>query len=96
MPHDWSIKQQASEENAGWLVQWVTSLEALVGTEKNFIVPKTHENKKVVIQFDGVYHQSDVYLNGKNIKLKGMNLHLDSGSLGTAVPDKSYCDQACG
>ncbi len=29
-------------------------------------------------------------LNGKNIKLKGMCLHHDAGSLGTAVPDRSY------
>lgn len=30
------------------------------------------------------------FLNGKNIKLKGVNLHQDAGSLGTAVPDMSY------
>jgi beta-galactosidase len=29
-------------------------------------------------------------LNGKTIKLKGMCLHQDAGSLGTAVPDRSY------
>jgi beta-galactosidase len=30
------------------------------------------------------------FINGKNIKLKGMNLHQDAGALGTAVPDRSY------
>ncbi len=30
------------------------------------------------------------FLNGKNMKLKGVNLHQDAGSLGTAVPDMSY------
>lgn len=29
-------------------------------------------------------------LNGKSVKLKGMCLHQDAGSLGTAVPDRSY------
>lgn len=29
-------------------------------------------------------------LNGKQVKLKGMCLHQDAGSLGTAVPDRSY------
>lgn len=29
-------------------------------------------------------------LNGKNIKLKGVCLHQDAGSLGTAVPNRSY------
>lgn len=30
------------------------------------------------------------FLNGQNIKMKGMNLHQDAGALGTAVPDRSY------
>jgi beta-galactosidase len=30
------------------------------------------------------------FINGKPIKLKGMNLHQDAGALGTAVPDRSY------
>ena len=30
------------------------------------------------------------FLNGENLKMKGMNLHQDAGSLGTAVPDRSY------
>ncbi len=32
---------------------------------------------------------SGFFLNGKNIKLKGVNLHQDAGSMGTAVPDMS-------
>lgn len=30
------------------------------------------------------------FLNGENIKMKGVNLHQDAGALGTAVPDRSY------
>lgn len=30
------------------------------------------------------------FLNGKNIKMKGMCLHQDAGCLGVAVPDRSY------
>ena len=30
------------------------------------------------------------FLNGKSLKLKGMCLHQDAGSLGVAVPDRSY------
>ncbi|WP_159522981.1 glycoside hydrolase family 2 TIM barrel-domain containing protein [Sunxiuqinia indica] len=39
------------------------------------------------IRFDA---NKGFFLNGENIKLKGMCLHPDAGSLGTAVPDKSY------
>jgi beta-galactosidase len=34
--------------------------------------------------------QKGFFLNGENIKMKGVNLHQDAGSLGTAVPDRSY------
>lgn len=39
------------------------------------------------IRFDA---DKGFFLNGKNIKMKGTNLHQDAGSLGTAVPDRSY------
>lgn len=39
------------------------------------------------IDFDS---EKGFLLNGKQVKLKGMCLHQDAGSLGTAVPDRSY------
>ncbi|MBB3061180.1 sugar-binding domain-containing protein [Microbulbifer rhizosphaerae] len=70
LPHDWSVKQQVSKENAGqgWMAGAMGYFPGGIGWyRKSFTVPKSHENKKVVIQFDGVYHQSNVYLNGKHL-----------------------------
>jgi beta-galactosidase len=34
---------------------------------KTFTVPDDYKNKTVKIQFDGVYHRCDVYVNGKHV-----------------------------
>jgi beta-galactosidase len=70
LPHDWSIKQPVSKENSGrsWMEGAMGYLPGGIGWyRKNFVVSKNYENRKVVIQFDGVYHQSDVYINGKHL-----------------------------
>ncbi|MDA3816966.1 MAG: DUF4982 domain-containing protein [Prolixibacteraceae bacterium] len=70
LPHDWSIKQLASKENSGkgWMGGAMGYLPGGIGWyRKNFTIPETYENKKLTIQFDGVYHQSDVYINGKHL-----------------------------
>ncbi len=64
LPHDWSIKSPIKEENGramGFLpggIGWY---------RKSFTIPDTYNEKKVSILFEGVYHQSDVYLNGKHL-----------------------------
>ncbi|MCX2678655.1 DUF4982 domain-containing protein [Galbibacter sp. EGI 63066] len=70
LPHDWSIEQAVSKENAGqgWMDGSMGYLPGGTGWyRKSFTVPVTYKDKKVVIQFDGVYHQSDVYVNGKHL-----------------------------
>ncbi|MCX2678667.1 DUF4982 domain-containing protein [Galbibacter sp. EGI 63066] len=70
LPHDWSIKQPVSKENAGkgWMAGAMGYLPGGIGWyRKGFQLPKSDEGKKVVIQFDGVYHQSDVYINGEHL-----------------------------
>ncbi|MGS2764347.1 glycoside hydrolase family 2 TIM barrel-domain containing protein [Sinomicrobium sp. M5D2P9] len=72
LPHDWSIKQQVSKENAGkgWMEGAMGFFPGGIGWyRKSFTVPETYKNRKVVIQFDGIYHQSDVYINGKHLGL---------------------------
>jgi beta-galactosidase len=62
LPHDWSIKQPISKNNnpaMGFLpggIGWY---------RKTFTIPDEYKNKTVKILFDGVYHQSDVFINGK-------------------------------
>lgn len=64
LPHDWSIEQEFTvlgEAESGFL---------LGGTgwyRKSFVMPQKYEGKSIVIDFDGVYMNAEVYVNGKKI-----------------------------
>ena len=62
LPHDWSIEEEFTvqgEAESGFL---------LGGTgwyRKHFVVPEKYEGKEFTINFDGVYMNAEVYVNGK-------------------------------
>jgi hypothetical protein len=62
LPHDWTVKQHASPELAsctGYLpggIAWY---------RKNINVPSGEKGNKVYIYFEGVYNNSEVFINGK-------------------------------
>ena len=62
LPHDWSIEGEFTvqgEAESGFL---------LGGTgwyRKHFVVPEKYKDKEFTINFDGVYMNSEVYVNGK-------------------------------
>ena len=64
LPHDWSIHMSANKENGAPMgfypggVGWY---------RKTFTVPSNYKGKNVTLNFGGVYHQSDVYINGKHL-----------------------------
>lgn len=64
LPHDWSIKLDFEESiggSAGFLpggIGWY---------RKRFEVPTSYQGKIVSILFDGIFHQSDVYINGHHL-----------------------------
>jgi len=64
LPHDWNIKMKFDETAGG-------SAAYLPGTvgwyRKSFNVPKSYAGKQVLILFDGIFHQSDVYINGQHL-----------------------------
>ena len=63
LPHDWSIEGSFSEKNP--TTQAEGGLPAGIGWyRKMFIVPNSSKNKKVFIDFDGVYRNSEVWING--------------------------------
>lgn len=63
LPHDWSITGNFDEKNP--TTQAEGGLPAGIGWyRKSFIVPKTSVGKKIFIDFDGVYHNSEVWING--------------------------------
>ncbi len=64
LPHDWNIKMKFDKAGNG-------SAAYLPGTigwyRKSFTVPKNYAGKHITILFDGIFHQSDVYINGQHL-----------------------------
>src|SRR5215467_13991963 len=64
LPHDWSIEGPYSPENAsgtGYLpggIGWY---------RKSFVLPDLAADRKVFLEFDGVYRDSDVWINGHHL-----------------------------
>ena len=64
LPHDWSIKLNFDHSISGSAAH----LPGGIGWyRKAFIVPASYKNKSVSVLFDGIFHQSDVYINGKHL-----------------------------
>ncbi|GAB3416458.1 sugar-binding domain-containing protein [Niabella aquatica] len=65
VPHDWSIEQPFVNDKKlsanGFLpggIGWY---------RKHFTVSQKNQGKKIYLHFEGVYHQSDVYINGHHL-----------------------------
>lgn len=66
LPHDWSVEGEIAEDNPsrssggfypggiGWY-------------RKSFVAPAEWAGRKVAVEFDGIYWQSDVWLNGHHL-----------------------------
>ncbi|HMR15790.1 MAG TPA: beta-galactosidase GalB [Mariniflexile sp.] len=64
LPHDWSIEGEFSEENPARPEGG--ALPTGIGWyRKTFTVPEAWVDKSVAIEFDGVYRNSEVWINGK-------------------------------
>lgn len=63
LPHDWSIEGNFDEKNP--TTQAEGGLPAGIGWyRKTFALPKASARKKIFIDFDGVYRNSEVWING--------------------------------
>ena len=63
LPHDWSIEGEFSEENPA--SPGGGALPGGIGWyRKSFTIPETEKNRLVFITFDGVYRNSEVWING--------------------------------
>ena len=64
LPHDWSIEGPYSQKNAsgtGFLpggIAWY---------RKTFTLPASQRGRKISVRFDGVYRDSDVWINGQHL-----------------------------
>jgi len=64
LPHDWSIEGEFSEQNPAGVAGG--ALPGGVGWyRKTFTVPAADSGKVVVVEFDGVYRNSEVWINGQ-------------------------------
>ncbi len=64
LPHDYSITQDYTvngEAESGFL------LGGVGWYRKSFVVPQKYEGKQIFIEFDGVYMDSTIYVNGEEV-----------------------------
>src|SRR5690606_7887869 len=62
--HDWSIEGEFSEDNPA-KPEGGALPTGMGWYRKTFTVPETWVDKSVAIEFDGVYRNSEVWINGK-------------------------------
>jgi beta-galactosidase len=64
LPHDWNIGMQF-DIKAGGSAAYLP--ESVGWYRKHFTVPAKDAGKRISILFDGIFHQSDVYINGEHL-----------------------------
>lgn len=64
LPHDWNIKQKIDSKGIGSAAYLP---EGIGWYRKTFFVPQSYKGRSVSILFDGIFQQSDVYINGKHL-----------------------------
>ncbi len=66
LPHDWSIEGKFSKDNPA--TAGGGALPGGIGWyRKEFFVPESENNRLISIDFDGVYRNSDVWINGHHL-----------------------------
>ncbi len=69
LPHDWSIEGTFSKDNPA--TPGGGALPGGIGWyRKTFTIPSTEKNKIVLIDFDGVYRNSEVWINGHSLGVR--------------------------
>ena len=69
LPHDWSIEGKFDEKNPA--TPGGGALPGGIGWyRKTFTIPATTEGKSVFIDFDGIYRNSEVWINGHSLGVR--------------------------
>ena len=63
LPHDWSIEGEFSKEHPA-TTQGGALPTGIGWYRKTFVLPLAAKNKNIRIEFDGVYRNSEVWING--------------------------------
>jgi beta-galactosidase len=77
LPHDWSIEDLPGQTEGSVIGPFSKAAIGSLGTgftvggtawyRKNFTIDKADKDKIAYLQFDGVYMNSDVWINGKHV-----------------------------
>jgi beta-galactosidase len=77
LPHDWSIEDLPNQNRDSVVGPFSMASIGKMGTgytiggtawyRKSFVIDKADKEKKAFLQFDGVYMNSDVWVNGKHV-----------------------------
>lgn len=66
LPHDAMILEKRSADSLGGKnTGWYEGYDYLY--TKRFVAPANYKDKKLVVEFEGVYHNAEVYLNGEKL-----------------------------
>ncbi|GLR69818.1 sugar-binding domain-containing protein [Agaribacter marinus] len=66
LPHDYSITGEYSQAHpAGWRGGFLPT--GVAWYRKNLEIPSEWKNKRIILRFDGVYLNSDVWVNGQHV-----------------------------
>ena len=64
IPHDAMLDEKRTQESLGGInIGWFEGFDYVY--EKEFSVPQEYEDFRLVFEFEGVYRNAEVYLNGK-------------------------------
>lgn len=64
LPHDAMICEKRTADSAGGInTGWFEGYDYIY--EKEFDIPEEYEGKYICFEFEGVYHNAEIYLNGK-------------------------------
>jgi beta-galactosidase len=69
LPHDWSVEGKF-DKNAPAGTGGGALPGGLGWYRKTFTIPSTEKNKSVFIEFDGVYRNSEVFINGQSLGIR--------------------------
>lgn len=81
LPHDAMLREGRSNLNPGKKNSaWFSGADYVY--EKNFTLPDELSDKKVIFEFEGVYHNAEVYINGEKAASRPYgytNFYVDAG-----------------
>lgn len=66
LPHDAMIHENRSRDSAGGVnISWFEAYDYVY--EKDFFVPQEYSNKKIFLEFEGIYRNAEILINDKKV-----------------------------